>query len=54
MNSTQNNKGPQNPRELSGVLVYDARMRRAGIIGRNPNQTGPLQVSGHRITEVGK
>lgn len=54
MNSTQNITGPKNPRELGGVLVYDALMLRAGIVGSNPNQTDSVQICGHRMTEVGK
>jgi hypothetical protein len=54
MNSTQNTSGFQNPRELSGVLVYDAIMRRDGIVGSHPTQADSVQVCGHRMTEVRK
>lgn len=53
MNSTQNNPGSKNPRELSGVLVYDAVMLRCGIVG-NPKQTDSVQVCADRMSEVRK
>lgn len=54
MNSKQNITGLKNPRELGGVLVYDALMPRAGIVGSNPNQTDAAHICAPRMTEVGK
>ena len=54
MNSTEKITGLENPRELSGVLVYDAIMLRSGIVGSNPKQPDSVQIAGPRMTEVGK
>lgn len=54
MNTIQDISGLKNPRELSGVLVCDALMRRDGIVGSNPKRTASVLASGHRTTQVNK
>ena len=45
MNSTQNNSGIKNPRELKGVLVCDALMLREAHVDTNPKRTASVLTS---------
>jgi hypothetical protein len=49
MNLTQNISGLKDPRDLSGVLVYDALMLRDGIVGSNPKRTASMLACGCRM-----
>jgi len=54
MDSMQHHPSIRNPRELKGVLVYDAVMRRCEIAGSNPKQAESMLVCEPRMTEVRK
>ena len=52
MDSMQNHPSLRNPRELKGVLVYDAVMRRCEIARSNPKRTPSVQPCDQGMNQV--